>query len=129
VKVDGKVVGNTPLTMSLLPAAARSRSATTAMNSVKTSVEVLPKKVVSVMKAVAKKGSLASLRITSQPEAQIFLDDQPTGHWTNDGTLMLEPGVQHRVGLQVKDTEGKHEVMIKLKRVKKRSSSSISRVS
>lgn len=118
VKVDGKDVvgGVSPMTMTL-PAGRHEVELSDANHEPsKSQVDVLPNKTVTIAKQVAPKGPSALLAIDSDPQALIFLDDQPTGRWTNDGALPLDPEVSHHIGLQVRENEPRHEVVVKLKK-------------
>jgi hypothetical protein len=120
VRIDGRLAGNTPLSAGLPAGKHDLEIGDDTREVIKSAVEIQPGKTAKVFKNVPPKGALGSLWITSEPRAQIFLDDQPTGRWTNDGALALEPGVSHRVSLVVDDETHKHEIVIKLKRGEKK---------
>jgi serine/threonine protein kinase len=120
VRVDGNIVGNAPLSLEIASGKHDLEIGDATREIAKMTIEVKPGKTVKIDRKIPPKGSMGTLRIISEPQAQIFLDDQPTGQWTNDGTLTLEPDILHRVTLSVSEKQPRHELMVKLKKGEKK---------
>jgi hypothetical protein len=124
VKVDGKLAGNTPLSMELPSGKKTVEIGDDTREVVKTTVDVVAGKVTTLSRRVPPKGALASLVIESEPPAMIVVDDEPTGRWTTDGAVELEAEVAHRVtllyGARASKDEKKKDLVVKLKKGEKR---------
>lgn len=120
VRVDGNIVGNAPLSLEIASGKHDIEIGDASREIAKMTIEVKPGKTVKIDRKIPPKGSLGTLRIISEPQAQIYLDDQPTGQWTNDGTLTLEPDILHRITLSVSEKQPKHELNVKLKKGEKK---------
>jgi serine/threonine protein kinase len=114
VRVDGKFEAKTPASFNLTAGKHEVEIGDENSETVQRIVEVPARKTLAVMIKVPPKGSMASLLLNTEPQAQIFLDDEATGRWTNDGALKVQPGT-HRIGLLVRENQPKQEIVVRVK--------------
>jgi serine/threonine protein kinase len=119
VKVDGKFEAKTPASFTLNAGKHEVEVGDETSEIIRRTVEVEGKKTLPLTLKVPPRGSMSSLNLTTEPQALIFVDDEPTGRWTNDGDLKLQPGT-HRIGVSVRENEPKQELIIKLKNGEKK---------
>lgn len=113
VRVDGKVVGVTPLSIDVAPGPHVVEVGGGERELIVKEIVVEPGKKLTLEPSVPKRGGLPTLDLRSAPTAQVFIDGRPLGE-TNGSAFPLEPDVRHTVLLVEPGTNRRIEFQVEL---------------
>ena len=114
VRVDGKDVGDTPLTVEVASGSRKVEIGGGARALITVDVDVKPGETTRLDRPVPAKGERTTIAIDSAPAAEIHFDGKPIGRRTGDGPFEVEPGVAHRVTLVEPHSKRTRDIQIKL---------------
>lgn len=113
VKVDGRSVGVTPLSIDISPGPHVVEIGGGERELIKKEIVAEAGKKITLEPQVPKRGGLPTLDLKSAPTAQVFINGQPSGE-TNGSAFPLEPDVKHTVRLVEPGTSRKVEFQVEL---------------
>lgn len=113
VRVDGKSVGVTPLSLDVAPGPHRVEIGGGERELIVKEIVAEAGKKITLEPSVPKRGGLPSLDLRSAPTAQVFIDGRPSGE-TNGPAISLEPDVRHTVLLVEPGTNRRIEFQVEL---------------
>ena len=121
VKVDGVELGRTPVRHDIPFGKHKIEvGGIQGFATIERTVSVVAGKTASIEVVVPRANTIGQLDLRTRPRARIYVDGQPTRHWTNDGPIELVPDKLHRVGLRVRGTKDRHQIEVQLDKGEKR---------
>jgi eukaryotic-like serine/threonine-protein kinase len=112
VKVDGKDVGTSPLSVDVPQGRRVIELAGDEIEPVRQVVEIVPGQKTTIDRSFSKKGLATTAAILTHPPSRVLIDGIDTGQRADGRAIAIEPGTKHRVTL-VDDARGiKKDVFI-----------------